>query len=139
MEKLLVFQSGAPGHGHSSRAAVRTASGTRAPSHCNMRKLRPHGRARVCAQGHTPPASTMLEELHRPLMLFRRLAAGEGPQVAALAGPGVLLAGIKAVLAGCQLADHVRATGTRLLPVTSDVVIVIGFLAHPAQAAVVLG
>src|SRR5579863_1651276 len=47
-----------------------------------------------------------LEILHGAFVLFGSLARVEGPQVAALAGLAVLLAGIEPVLAGGELADH---------------------------------
>jgi hypothetical protein len=40
------------------------------------------------------------------LVLLGFLAAGEGAEVASLAGGGVLLAGIETIFAGFELADH---------------------------------
>src|SRR5207249_1556451 len=47
-----------------------------------------------------------LEELHVPLVPLGRRARGERPQVPALAGPGIDLPRIEAVLARPELADH---------------------------------
>src|SRR5687768_6267169 len=51
-------------------------------------------------------ALAALEVLHRALVLLRRRAACERPQVAALAGPRVFLTRIQPILAARQLADH---------------------------------
>src|SRR5579872_2643023 len=52
-------------------------------------------------------ASSMpLEILHRPFVLLGRGAAAEGAEIAAPSGPGVLLARIEPVFAGCELSDH---------------------------------
>ena len=51
-----------------------------------------------------------LEILHFPLMLLRRRAAVEGAEIAALAGLGIELAGVEAVFAGFEFADHGEGT-----------------------------
>jgi hypothetical protein len=48
----------------------------------------------------------MLEILNRPLVFFRRSAAGKCAEVAPLSGAGIFLAGIEAKFAGFQFADH---------------------------------
>lgn len=51
-------------------------------------------------------ASMPLEILHFPLMPLRRRAAVEGAEIAPLAGLGIGLAGVEAVFAGFEFADH---------------------------------
>src|SRR5262245_30900604 len=51
-------------------------------------------------------ASAVLEELHRALVLLRRRAGGERPQVAALTGPWIQLPRIEPVMARLELANH---------------------------------
>src|SRR5688572_32184949 len=51
-------------------------------------------------------SAAALEELHLALMLLRRRARSECAEVAALPGPGIDLAGIEAVFARLELADH---------------------------------
>ena len=51
-------------------------------------------------------SAATLEELDGPLVLLGRVPAREGAEVPALAGLGVLLARIEAVLARFKLADH---------------------------------
>lgn len=46
------------------------------------------------------------EVLDFALVLLRGLLAGEGAEIAALAGARVLLAGVKPVFAAGQFADH---------------------------------
>jgi hypothetical protein len=46
------------------------------------------------------------EILHGALVLFGRLESRKGSQVPAFAGLWVRFSGIKAILAGCQFADH---------------------------------
>src|SRR5436190_17224407 len=48
----------------------------------------------------------VLEKLHGPLVLFRGGARAECSQVAALAGPRVLLARVKSKFARTQFANH---------------------------------
>src|SRR5207249_4318409 len=50
--------------------------------------------------------SVVLEELHRPLVLFSRLACLKCAQVAAMSRSRVDLAGIKPVFARMQFTDH---------------------------------
>src|SRR6188508_3532441 len=66
-------------------------------------------RASLAAVMPAPPSAVPLEVLHRALVLLGGGARLEGAQVAALAGPGVLLARVEAVAAGLELADHRRA------------------------------
>jgi hypothetical protein len=47
-----------------------------------------------------------LEKLHRPLVALGRRPRGERPEIAALACLWILLAGVEAVFAGRELADH---------------------------------
>jgi hypothetical protein len=47
-----------------------------------------------------------LEVLHLALVFERRGPAAESAEIAPLAGPGIFLAGVKAVLAIGKLADH---------------------------------
>src|SRR5882757_3830732 len=57
--------------------------------------------------------SVPLEVLHRPFVLLSSRTRPEGAEVAALAGPGVGLARVKAVFARRQFSDHgsdLRAT-----------------------------
>src|SRR2546421_12684239 len=51
----------------------------------------------------------VLEVLHRSLVLFRCSPRTKRPEIAALAGPRILLAGIQPVLPRFQLADHCLA------------------------------
>ena len=50
--------------------------------------------------------SVPLEILDLALVFLGRRPGLEGTEIAALAGPGVLLAGVEPVLAGFQLTDH---------------------------------
>ena len=71
------------------------------------------------ARARRPPChgSMPFEKLHGALVLLRSGERFEGPEVSALAGLGVLLAGIKPVLAGCELADHITLLdGKRFAP-----------------------
>jgi hypothetical protein len=56
----------------------------------------------VCTGG----SALTLEILDRALVLLRRLARLEGPEVAALARLRVLLLGVQAILARLELSDH---------------------------------
>ena len=49
----------------------------------------------------------MLEILNGAFVFFRRAARGEGPQVTALAGPGIGLPRIQPKASRLQFADHV--------------------------------
>ena len=60
-------------------------------------------RAWVAIRG---PSLVPFKVLHGALMLLGLLAAGKSAQVAALAGGGVLLAGIQPIFAGFEFADH---------------------------------
>ena len=61
--------------------------------------------AAIFLGGYVQP-SVPFEVLHRALVGFSFFARTEGSQVAALAGLGVLLAGVKAVLAGFEFTNH---------------------------------
>jgi len=62
-----------------------------------------------------------LKVLHLPLMFLGRGAGGEGAEIAALAGAGILLPRVKSILAGSEFANHndlqtnSEAVGLRLL------------------------
>ncbi len=53
-------------------------------------------------------ASVPFEKLHSPLVLLRRLTRLERAEVAALAGLRIGLAGVEAVFAGFEFADHMQ-------------------------------
>lgn len=53
------------------------------------------------------------EILHGAFVLFGLLATGEGTEVAALAGGGVLFAGIETIFAGFEPANHTGEDAAR--------------------------
>ena len=52
--------------------------------------------------------ASALKVLHCPLMSFGRLSATERPQIATLAGLGILHSGVQPVFSGFQFTYHAR-------------------------------
>src|SRR5437588_719712 len=79
----------------------------------------PQNPADPAGRGGVPPAAAIshasvpFEKLHRTFVFLRRLARLERAEVAALAGLRIGLAGVEAVFAGFEFADHMQLGSRR--------------------------